>query len=81
MVEIEITLDDEVASWVHAGAAEKNQTVSDFVADLLRQRREYFAAMEQALSRPPVMLGAPGEPLPKREDLYDRPRKWQRDND
>ncbi len=77
MKNITITLDAETANWVRVKAAEKNTSVSRFIGELLQQqmknRLEYQRAMERFLSKPPFALGEPGEPLPKREELYDRP--------
>lgn len=51
MEEIEITLDSRTAAWVEASAAERNQTVSEFVADLLqnlrRESREQASGMQR----------------------------------
>ena len=78
MKNITITLDADTAAWVRVKAAEQNTSVSRFIGELLqgqmRDRLEYQRAMERFLSRPPIQLGEPGEPLPKREELYDRPR-------
>jgi hypothetical protein len=75
---ITITLDPETASWVRVKAAEQNTSVSRFVGELLqrqmKERARYQRAMERFLSRPPITLGEPGEPLPTRQELYDRPR-------
>lgn len=78
MKNITITLDVETATWVRVKAAEQNKSVSRFIGELLqsqmKERIEYQRAMERFLSKPPIKLREPGEPLPKREDLYDRPR-------
>jgi plasmid stability protein len=78
MKNITITLDTETAAWVRVKAAEHNKSVSRFVGELLQQqmkeRVNYQRAMERFLSRPPIKLGEPGEPLPSRAELYDRPR-------
>ena len=77
MKNITITLDPQTASWVRILAAEKSTSVSRLVGDILRERmnhqREYERAMRHFLSRQPVMLGEPGERLPTREEIYDRP--------
>jgi len=74
---ITITLDPETASWVRVHAAQKSMSVSRLVGDILRERmthqREYERAMRHFLSRQPVMLGEPGERLPTREEIHDRP--------
>jgi predicted CopG family antitoxin len=78
MKNITITLDAETADWVRVKAAEQNKSVSRFIGELLQQqmkdRIEYQRAMERYLSKPAFQLGEPGESLPKREELYDRPR-------
>ena len=78
MKNITITLDPETASWVRVKAAEQNKSVSRFIGELLqsqmKERIEYRRAMERFLAKPPFELGEPGEPLPKREALYDRSR-------
>jgi plasmid stability protein len=78
MKNITITLDTETAAWVRVKAAEHNKSVSRFVGELLQQqmkeRVEYQRAMERFLSRPPYKIRDAAEPLPKREELYDRAR-------
>jgi ribosomal protein S3 len=78
MKNITITLDPETAKWVRVKAAEQNMSVSRFVGEVLQQqmkdRLEYQRAMQSFLSKPALTLGEPGEPLPKRAELYDRPR-------
>jgi hypothetical protein len=78
MKNITVTLDTETATWVRVKAAEKNMSVSRFLGDLLqqemKQRVSYQRAMERFFSKPPFNIRDPDEPLPKREDLYDRPR-------
>jgi hypothetical protein len=39
MDEITIELDDETAEWLEATAAERQQTTSEFIAELLRETR------------------------------------------
>jgi len=77
MKNITITLDPETASWLRVQAAEGNTSISRLVGEILRERmthnREYETAMKHFLSRQPVMLGEPGEKLPTREEIYDRP--------
>jgi len=78
MKNITVTLDDETAKWVRVKAAEQNKSMSRYLGDLLQQhmkdRVAYQRAMERFLSKPPYKIREPGEPLPKREDLYVRPR-------
>jgi hypothetical protein len=78
MKNITITLDPDTANWVRVKAAEQNMSVSRFVGEQLqkhmKERVAYQRAMERFLSKPPYKIREPGEPLPKREDLYVRPR-------
>ncbi len=78
MKNITITLDTQTAAWVRVTAAEKNLSVSRFIGELLqnqmKDRVEYRRAMERYLSKPPFNIRDADEPLPKREELYDRPR-------
>jgi hypothetical protein len=78
MKNITITLDSETAKWVRVKAAEENKSVSRFVGEVLQQqmkdRAAYLRAMRSFLSKPPYRLREPGEPLPRRQELYDRSR-------
>mgnify|MGYP001614509826 CR=1 FL=1 len=71
MPRITISLNLEIAAWVRAEAAEQKLTASRFIEKLLNERREYLRAMERYFSLKPLQLGEPGEPLPKRADLYE----------
>jgi hypothetical protein len=78
MKNITITLDKETAAWVRVKAAEQNTSVSRFIGELLqkqmKERLDYQRAMERFLSKPAYKIRDSDEPLPKREELYDRPR-------
>jgi hypothetical protein len=74
---ITITADEETARWVRIEAARHEKSVSRFVGDLLRERREredeYERAMKWYLSREPVRLRSdPSTHYPSREELHDR---------
>ena len=77
MKNITISLDDQTAAVVRVEAAKEGKSLSRWIGDLLRQRlsesREYDAAMQAYLARPPFKLQS-GTRLPKRDELYDRPR-------
>lgn len=79
MKNITITLDDETAEWARVQAAQKGLSLSRFVGQVLRtqlpQAQEYERAMNRWLARRATdkPLTAPGEKLPNREELYDRP--------
>ena len=76
MINVTITLDEEVARWARIMAAEQNTSVSRLVGEMLREKmiaeQNYQIAMQQYLSQPPKLLKAPGAKLPAREELYDR---------
>ena len=72
---VTITLDDTVARWARLEAARENTSVSRFVGDLLaermRGRQAYDAAMERYLSVKPRAISK-GRPYPSRDELHDR---------
>jgi hypothetical protein len=75
---ITVTLDDDVATWASARAAERHISVSCYVGEALREtmthESSYERAMLEYLSEPPwPMPDDPTAPLPRREDVYDRP--------
>jgi len=79
MKNITITLDDETAEWARVQAAQHGVSLSRFVGEVIRkqvpQAREYEQAMNRWLARREFdkPLTVPGEKLPTREEIYDRP--------
>jgi plasmid stability protein len=79
MKNVTITLDEETAEWARVHAAQKGISLSRFVGEVLRQHlpqaQEYEQAMNRWLARRLFdrPLTAPGEKLPTREEIYDRP--------
>lgn len=75
MKNITISMEDAVASWTRVAAAKREQSVSRFVGELLRERMEadeaYERAMQAFLTTPPTAGGA-GRALPSREERHDR---------
>jgi hypothetical protein len=73
---ITVTLDEETARWVRIEAAKRDESVSSYLADLLRQERErtesYALAMALYLDRIPRALGPEGASLPTREEIHRR---------
>ena len=73
---ITITLEEDLARWARIEAARQDTSVSQFLADLLRQRMlksdSYEQAMRRALARQP--FPATDGKYPKREEIYDRAR-------
>ena len=78
MKNITITLTEKAAEWARREATRKNMSVSRLVGDMLEQHlrgnREYEAAQRRWFATKPRALGAPGEPLPHRDELHDRGR-------
>ena len=74
---ITVTLDEETARWVRIEAAKRDESVSSYLAGLLREERErgegYGLAMSLYLGRDPRPLAPEGSPLPTREELHARP--------
>jgi hypothetical protein len=77
MRNVTISLNDDTARWARVRAAEADKSLSRFIADLIERERsraaDSGAAVQQFLARPTYPIRQPGEPLPKREELYDRP--------
>jgi hypothetical protein len=77
MRNVTITLEEQVAAWARVRAAQLDQSLSGFVADLLRERMErgeaYETAMAAFLAERPVRLKRRGR-YPDRGSLHDRAR-------
>ena len=75
MKNVTITLDEQTAEWARHAAAEQSKSLSRYIGDLLqqhlRQAREYERAMQAWFAQGPVFHSAPGDALPKREEIYD----------
>ncbi len=75
MRNVTITLDERVAAWARARAAQRDQSLSRYVSDLLRAQMDrdaaYDAAMQAFLAAKPVHLKSRGR-YPSRESLHDR---------
>jgi hypothetical protein len=75
MKNITVTLDEKTAAWARVYAAKRNMSLSRFLGQLLHEKmhesREYENAMRRFFAVKPMNLND-GEPLPKREELYDR---------
>jgi hypothetical protein len=73
---VTITLDEETAAWARVHAAQRNESLSRFVGEVLRQHmresREYDEAMRRYFNSKLVIRRQPGERRPTREELHDR---------
>lgn len=75
MKNITITLDEKTAAWARIHAAQRNQSLSRFVGEMLhekmRESREYESAMRRFWAVGATNL-SDGKPYPSRDELYDR---------
>jgi len=73
---IRLTLEENVARWLHLEAARNNTSVSGFVSGILEERMRvaanYEAAKNRALARKPFLKS--GCPYLTREAVHDRSR-------
>lgn len=72
---VTISLDEDLARWARVEAARRDLSVSQMVADLLRERSEEATAYEEALGT--YLAGEPrplgnGGPYPARNRIHDR---------
>jgi hypothetical protein len=76
MRNVTITLEEKVAKWARIEAARHDTSVSRLVGEMLAEKMQhdnaYDAARRSFFASPPRILRRPGEPLLKREELYDR---------
>lgn len=76
MKNITITLDEKTAAWARVEAAKLKMSVSRMIGEMLHKRmsdrRESEAARRRFFSSGPYLSGNPGQPYPKREELYER---------
>lgn len=75
MKNVTISMDEEVAAWTRIAAAKREQSVSRFVGDVLREQMVRDQAYEQAMRaflavRPAA--GSGGRRLPSREEVHER---------
>jgi hypothetical protein len=75
MRNVTISMEEAVASWTRIAAAKREQSISRFVGEVLREKMEadhtYDQAMRAFLSTPPT-AGSGAKALPTRDELYDR---------
>ncbi|HEX4494459.1 MAG TPA: CopG family transcriptional regulator [Thermoanaerobaculia bacterium] len=77
MKNITVALEEDVALWVRVRAAEQNQSVSRYLAEMLRKQmgeeKTYEEAMASFLASKPSHIND-SDTYPARETLYERPR-------
>jgi hypothetical protein len=78
---ITIAVDEDLARWTRVRAAERDKSVSQFVAEVLeRERREadrtsspsYQQAKREFFAIKPRYLRKPGERMPTRDEMHER---------
>ena len=73
---VTVTLDEETARWVRVEAARRDTSVSQYLGELLAERRRRVEGYETArvafMAREPRPLRAPGTSLPSRDELHER---------
>lgn len=73
---VTITLDEEVARWARIEAARRDTSVSQLVAQLLRELMlgtdDYAVAQQRYFASESRVHRAPGEPFPTRDELHER---------
>lgn len=76
MKNITISMPDDLARKVRVLAAKADTSVSKFLCQLAEEKTregdEYEAAMKRYMARGSRPLRESGQPLPKREEIYDR---------
>jgi hypothetical protein len=81
MKNITITMIDDLARWVRVEAAKKERSVSRFVADAMRERKErndrYTAAMTHYLALPTEPPTRPRQRRALRSGRRHRGRQWR----
>lgn len=80
MKNVTISLDERTLEWIKEAAAAQGKSVSRFLSDMARQQlpkaRAYEAAMHRFMARAreqTTPLTEPGDKLPTRDEIYDRP--------
>lgn len=73
---VTVTLDEETARWVRVEAARRDTSVSQFLGEVLAERRRraegYEAARASFMARGPDRLRREDTPLPSREEVHER---------
>lgn len=75
---VTITLDEELARWARVEAARRDTSVSQMLADLLREQMlgadTYEALRDRYFAQEPRVHRPPGMPYPARDELHERDR-------
>jgi hypothetical protein len=73
---VTVSMDEDTARWVRVEAAKRDVSVSQFLGEVLAERRRraegYEAARARFMAREPRPIRRAGDPLPVRADLHER---------
>lgn len=73
---VTVSMDEETARWVRIEAAKRDVSMSQFLSEVLAERRRkvegYDAARLRFMAREPRPLRRRGDPLPGRDELHER---------
>jgi len=72
---VTITVEDKVLEWARVEAARRNTSVSRMLGELLADKMRHDDAYERAHQEwkaDRVRFNSGGQPLPRREELYER---------
>jgi hypothetical protein len=77
---VTVTMDEDTARWVRVEAAKRDVSVSQFLGEILAERRRraegYEAARVRFMAREPRPLRRPGARLTVRDELHERGPYW-----
>jgi hypothetical protein len=73
---VTVSMDEDTARWVRVEAAKRDISVSQYLGEVLAERRRraegYEAARARFMAREPRSIRGAGDPLPSRADLHER---------
>jgi hypothetical protein len=73
---VTVSMDEDTARWVRVEAAKRDMSVSQFLGEVLVERRQraegYESAHARFMAREPRPLRRAGAALPPRADLHER---------
>jgi hypothetical protein len=73
---VTVSMDEDTARWVRVEAAKRDISVSQFLGEVLAERRQraegYETARSRFMAREPRPIRRAGDALPVRADLHER---------
>lgn len=74
---VTVTMDEETARWARIEAAKRDMSLSRFLGDILHERMvgedAYAHARARYFAQAPRVHRRPGQRLPTRDEVHDRP--------